>query len=132
MGEQHYVNMNPEQVSQFVNSESKDPVVMLNMIKYKAVVPETGMTGKESYKEYMRQATPFFLKANAEIVFYGSPKHMLIGPEDDTLWDDVLIVKYNTITDFMNMIMDKEYPSNLRASALMDSRLIHCTPNQKK
>ena len=111
MGEQHYVNMNTEQVSDFANNQSKDSVVMLNMVKYKALVPETGMTGKESYKEYMRQATPFFLKANAEIVFYGSPKHMLIGPEEDTLWDDVLIVKYNSVTDFMSMIMDKGYPS---------------------
>lgn len=132
MGEQHYVNMNTEQVSDFANNQSKDSVVMLNMVKYKAVVPETGMTGKESYKVYMRQATPFFLKVNAEIVFYGSPKHMLIGPEDYTLWDDVLIVKYNSVTDFMSMIMDKGYPSNLRAQALEDSRLIHCTPNQKK
>ena len=132
MGEQHYVNINSEQLSDFAHSEYKEPVVMLNMIKYKDVVPETGMTGKETYKEYMRQATPFFFKANAEIVFYGSPKHMLIGPEDDSLWDDVLIVKYNSVTDFMNMIMDKGYPSNLRAHALTDSRLIHCAPNQKK
>ena len=62
MGEQHYINMNTEQVSDFANNQSKDSVVMLNMVKYKAVVPETGMTGKESYKEYMRQATPFFFK----------------------------------------------------------------------
>lgn len=131
MGEQHYVNMNTEQVSDFANNQSKDSVVMLNMVKYKALVPETGMTGKESYKEYMRQATPFFLKANAEIVFYGSPKHMLIGPEEDTLWDDVLIIKYNSVSDFMNMIMADGYPSELREQALEDSRLIHCTPNQK-
>jgi hypothetical protein len=131
MDKHSYLNMNPEQVSEFAKSESKDSVVMLNMVKYKALVPETGMTGKESYKEYMRQATPFFLKANAEIVFYGSPKHVLIGPEADTLWDDVLIVKYNSVSDFMTMIMAKGYPSGLREQSLEDSRLIHCTPNQK-
>lgn len=131
MDKQYHLNMNPGQVSDFANSASENPVVMLNMVKYKALVPETGMTGKESYKEYMRQATPFFLKANAEIVFYGSPKHTLIGPEDDTLWDDVLIVKYNSVSDFMTMIMAKGYPSDLREQALEDSRLIHCTPNEK-
>jgi hypothetical protein len=123
--------MNPGQVSDFENSASKDSVVMLNMVKYKALVPETGMTGKESYTEYMRQAKPFFVKVNAEIVFYGSPKHMLIGPEEDTLWDDVLIIKYNSVSDFMNMIMADGYPSQLREQALEDSRLIHCAPNQK-
>lgn len=131
MDTQTYLNMNPEQISDFAKSESNDPVVMLNMVKYKALVPETGMTGKESYTEYMRQATPFFLKANAKIVFYGSPKHMLIGPEGDTLWDDVLMVKYNTVSDFMTMVMAEGYPSHLREQALVDSRLIHCTPNQK-
>ena len=132
MDKQYHLKMNPGQVSDFAKSESSNPVVMLNMVKYKAFVPETGMTGKESYTEYMRQATPFFLKANAEIVFYGSPKHMLIGPEEDTLWDDVLIVKYNSVSDFMSMIMAKGYPSHLREQALEDSRLIHCTLNQKK
>jgi hypothetical protein len=131
MDEQYYLNMNPDQVSDFVNSASGKPVVMLNMVKYKVLVSETGMTGKESYKEYMRQATPFFLKANAEIVFYGSPKHMLIGPEAHTLWDDVLIVKYNSVSDFMSMIMAEGYPSHVREQSLEDSRLIHCTPNQK-
>ena len=119
MDEQYYLNMNPEQVSDFINNASENPFVMLNMVKYKADVPETGMTGKESYKEYMRQTTPFFLKANAEIVFYGSPKHMLIGPEDDTLWDDVLIVKYNSVDDFITMIKAEGYPSHLRAQALI-------------
>lgn len=131
MEKHFYLNMNPEQVSDFVKSASEKSVVMLNMVKYKAHVSETGLTGKESYREYMKQATPFFLKAKAEIVFYGSPKHMLIGPEDDDLWDDVLIVKYNSVSDFMTMIMTKGYPSDLREQALEDSRLIHCTPNQK-
>ena len=131
MDKQHHLKINPGQVSDFANSASENPVFMLNMVKYKALVPETGMTGKESYTEYMRQATPFFLKANAEIVFYGSPQHMLIGPEDDTLWDDVLIIKYNTVADFMTMIMAKGYPSQLREQALEDSRLIHCTSHQK-
>lgn len=132
MDEQYYLKMNPGQVSEFANNASENPVIMLNMVKYKTLVPETGMTGKESYTEYMRQAKPFFIKANAEIVFYGSPKHMLIGPEDESLWNDVLIVKYNSVSDFMKMIMADGYPSELREQALEDSRLIHCTPNQKK
>ncbi|WP_052503398.1 hypothetical protein [Lacinutrix sp. Hel_I_90] len=132
MDEQYFLNMNPGHVSDFVKNTPETLVVMLNMVKYKAFVPETGMTGKESYTEYMRQATPFFLKANAEIVFYGSPKHMLIGPEADPLWDDVLIVKYHSVSDFMAMIKAEGYPSELRTQALTDSRLIHCAPNKKK
>lgn len=127
MGKQKYLNINPEQVSDFAKNSSAKPVVMLNLVKYKNAVQETGMTGKESYKEYMRQATPFFQKANAVVLFYGSPKHMLIGPENEELWDDVLLVKYNSVADFMNMVKAEGYPSHLRAQALSDSRLIHCS-----
>ncbi|TLP70675.1 hypothetical protein [Maribacter sp. ACAM166] len=131
MDKQYHLNMNPDQVSDFAKSISQNPVVMLNMVKYKALVPETGIKGKESSSEYMRQSTPFIVKANTEIVYYGSLKHLLIGSEEYTLWDDVLIVKYNSVSDFMSMLMAKGYPSNLREQALVNSRLIHCTPNQK-
>lgn len=122
----------PEQVSELVKIEPSTPFVMPNMVKYEALLPVTGMTAKESYKEYMKQATPFFLKANAEIVFYGSSKHMFIGPKEDIIWNDVLIVKSNSVSDLMPMIMGEVYPSNLREQALNDSRLIQCAPNQKK
>ena len=113
MDEQTYLNINPEQISDFAKTAPGRPVVMLNLVKYKMLVPETGITGKESYKEYMRKATPFFQKVNAEVLFYGSPKHM----------------KYNSVSDFMNMVKAEGYPAHLRAQALEDSRLIHCTPN---
>lgn len=129
MDKRTHLHINPKQLSDFERSSPESPVVMLNLIKYKNVVADTGKTGKESYKEYMRQATPFFAKANAEVLFYGSPKHMLIGPEDETLWSDVLIVKYNCVSDFMNMIKAEGYPSRLRELALEDSRLIHCAAN---
>ncbi|MGB3149876.1 MAG: hypothetical protein WBB27_04370 [Maribacter sp.] len=129
MDEQTYLNINPEQISDFAKTAPGRPVVMLNLVKYKMLVPETGITGKEAYKEYMRKATPFFQKVNAEVLFYGSPKHMLIGPEEESLWDDVLLVKYNAVSDFMKMVKTEGYPAHLRAQALEDSRLIHCTPN---
>jgi len=60
MGEQYHLNMNTDQVSDFAKSKSKNLVVMLNLVKYKTSAPETAMTGKKSYKEYMQRATPFF------------------------------------------------------------------------
>jgi uncharacterized protein (DUF1330 family) len=129
MGSEAYLKINPDQVSDFDESAPDRPVVMLNLVKYKALVPDKGITGKEAYKEYMRQAMPFFKKAKAEVLFYGTPKHMLIGPVEEELWDDVLLVKYESVSDFMKMVKTKGYPSQLRAAALDDSRLIHCAPN---
>ncbi len=126
MEEQAYLEINQEQLKAFLKAPADKAVVMLNLLKYKDLVPETGLSGKESYANYMRQATPFFQKANAKVLFFGSPKHMLIGPEEEELWDDVLLVKYETIGDFMGMVKAEGYPSHLRAQALGNSRLIHC------
>ena len=126
MGIQSYIEINQEQFKAFVKLPRDTTVVMLNLLKFKDVVPETGMSGEASYKKYMRQATPFFAKADAEVLFMGKPQTMLIGPDDEHLWDKVLLVKYNTISGFLGMVQAEGYPSHLRAQSLDDSRLIHC------
>lgn len=121
-----YLEINPEQFKAFAQLPMNTPLVMLNLLRFKELVPESGLSGAESYKEYMKAATPFFAKANAEVLYMGKPQSMLIGPEDDNLWDKVLLIKYNTIADFLGMVKAEGYPSHLRAQALEDSRLIHC------
>jgi len=124
--EDAHLEINPEQFKAFVQLPMDTPVVMLNLLRFKDAVPETGLSGAESYKEYMKAATPFFAKAGAEVLYMGKPKTMLIGPEDENLWDKILLVKYNTIANFLGMVKAEGYPSHLRAQALEDSRLIHC------
>lgn len=126
METQSHLEINPEQFKAFVQLPMDTTVVMLNLLKFKDMVPETGLSGAESYKEYMRQATPFFAKAGAEVLYMGKPKTLLIGPENEDLWDKVLLVKYNTIAGFLGMVQAEGYPSHLRAKALEDSRLIYC------
>lgn len=84
------------------------------------------MTGEASYKQYMKAATPFFEKIDAEIIFFGRPLLMLIGPEDETLWDDMLLVKYKNQSEFFKMTRAEGYPTKLREQSLQDSRLIYC------
>ena len=121
-----HTEINQDQFKAFVQLPSDTPVVMMNLLKFKMEVSETGISGAEAYKNYMKAAMPFFQKANAEILYMGKPKSMLIGPEDEMLWDKVLLIKYNTISDFLGMVQAEGYPAHLRAQALEDSRLIHC------
>ncbi len=62
MTEQSYVEINQEQFKVFAQLPMKTPVVMLNLLKFKDAVVETGLSGAESYKAYMKQAMPFFAK----------------------------------------------------------------------
>ena len=126
MEKQAYLEINKEQFKAFTLLPKDTPVVMLNLLKFKDRVPETGMSGEAVYKEYMKQATSFFAKADAEVLFFGKPQTMLIGPENEDLWDKLLLIKYNSITGFLGMVQAEGYPSHLRKEALDDSRLIHC------
>lgn len=121
-----YLKVNPEVFMNFKDAVGDEPVIMLNLLKYKERVEETGETGKVEYSNYLNAAAPFLKKAEATVLFFGAPKHMLIGPTDEALWDAVIVVRYHSFAHFMGMVQAKGYPSQLRERALEDSRLIHC------
>ncbi|WP_276472967.1 hypothetical protein [Maribacter huludaoensis] len=122
----YHKTINKEQLKALSLLPADKPVVMMNLLKFKDTVAETGLSGTESYKGYMKAAMPFFIKANAEILYLGKPQRTLIGPESEALWDKILLVKYKTPVDFLEMITAKGYPTHLRDKALLDSRLIQC------
>ena len=120
------MEINKEGLAVLATFDENSPVFMMNYLNYKERVSSTGKTGKETYNEYMKAAFPFFQKITAEIVFKGKPMATIIGLFEEKLWDEVLIVKYATKNEFFKLMEMKEYPSELRASALSDSRLIFC------
>jgi len=127
---QKFLNSEKEQFVEFIKRPFDTPLQMLNLLKFKDHVEETGLTGKEQYKEYMKATAPFFQKSNAKVLFYGNAQYTIIGPKGELEWDKVLIVEYEKKEDFVNMVTNKDYPSNLRTLALEDSRLIFCSPNK--
>jgi hypothetical protein len=124
-----FIIVNKEQLNALREVPENREVVMLNLLKYKDKVEETGLTGEASYKQYMKAAIPFFENIDAEIIFFGRPLLMLIGPEDETLWDDMLLVKYKNQGEFFKMARAEDYPTKLREQSLQDSRLIYCKPH---
>lgn len=121
-----YFEAEKEQFMAFLQLSIDQPLQMLNLLKFKDKVEETGLTGAEQYKQYMIAAAPFFQKTNAKILYNGTPQFTIIGPQNELEWDKVLIVEYATKEDFVNMVTQKEYPGHLRKMALTDSRLVFC------
>ena len=113
-------------IKQLQEFPEEQPVFMLNYLNYKKIVSETGKTGKETYADYLKAAVPFFNTLDAQIIFKGSPLATIIGPLDEPLWDEVLIVRYASKNEFFKLMEMKDYPRDLRALALTDSRLIFC------
>lgn len=120
------MEINNEGLQELKNFSDDTPVFMMNYLNYKEVVSSTGKTGKETYKDYMQAAFPFFQKIEADIIFKGKPQAFIIGASDEKLWDEVLIVKYANKNEFFKLMSFKDYPRSLRASALEDSKLIFC------
>jgi len=118
--------INKEALNLLSTFDENTPVFMMNYLNYKAEVSSTGKTGQETYKDYMKAAFPFFQKIDAAIIFKGKPQATIIGSSNEKLWDEVLIVKYANKNEFFKLMNFKEYPKELRASALLDSRLIFC------
>lgn len=122
---QTYLDADKEQFLKFMALPIDSPLKMLNLLKFKAVVEDTGKSGEETYQDYMEAAKPFFSKVNVKISFYGTPQFNLIGP-DDLEWDKILIAEYATREDFVTMVTMDGYPAEIRNSALVDSRLVFC------
>ncbi len=120
-----YLDADRERFNAFMTLPESGPLKMLNLLKFKTTVAETGKSGEETYNDYLQATTPFFAQVDAKIVFMGKPQFTLIGP-DANEWDKVLIVEYATREDFVKMVTMEGYPSELRKSALEDSRLVYC------
>lgn len=111
------------------------PVEMINLLRYReyaAYAEGSGhlpCAGREAYLRYGLAVQAFLDRAGARIVWHGSPRLMLIGPQDKA-WDDVLIVRYPDLGAFTAMVTDPGYLEIAvhRSAALLDSRLIVTGP----
>ena len=135
-----YLDATPESGKMFYQEfHNKGKVVMMNLLKFKpkadytnldSLKPEKGITGKEAYQLYMDNTLPELKKAGSRIVFFGTSKNFLIGPEFEK-WDAMLLVEHQSVAKFMEFAQNKDYLKTIghRTAALDDSRLLPINEN---
>ncbi|MGH0038488.1 MAG: DUF1330 domain-containing protein [Myxococcota bacterium] len=123
----------------FVEASPDAPVVMINLLRYRAQAqypdgapPEldtSACTGREAYARYAAVALPEIARAGGRVVWQGSAQATLIGPPDE-VWDEAVLVEYPSRSAFIQMVTRAEYLRGAphRAAALEDSRLIATAP----
>lgn len=121
---QNYIDTSADQIKALLNLKIDGPFQMLNLLKFKDRVEEENRSGEEQYTAYMKVAMPFLEKVKGKVVYYGSAKLAMIGPNEE--WDKIIIVEYTSKEAFIGMATAENYPSAMRALALEDSRLILC------
>jgi uncharacterized protein (DUF1330 family) len=108
-----------------------DPVVMLNMLRFRAQAEypdgsgHAPCSGREAYRRYTKEATRHFEPLGGRLVWLGQVERILIGPEQE-FWDEVFLAQYPSRRAFIRMVSDPDYIATTvhRTAALADSRLI--------
>jgi len=112
-----YISPSPEQMAAMRNMKLDGPVFMLNLLRF------AGEQGRAEYERYGQAAAPFLGETGASVRYLGNVAATVIGGEE---WDEVILVEYPSLDAFFKMTGNPDYPSDIRAGALEDSRL-YCT-----
>lgn len=136
-----YIHPSQEAGRKLFTRGLKGPIVMLNLLKFRDVAdytnhisisPKNPISGREAFDLYISHTRPFLNQSGGEILFLGESWEFFIGPSDET-WDFVMLIRQNSLDDFLNFANNKEYLKGIghREAALIDSRLLPIVENQK-
>ena len=122
-----HVHKDDEALAAMAAGDPTEPVVMLNMLKYRDIAAAghgvDGLSGRDAYEAYGREFAKLGPRFGGTPVWMGRALHTIIGEED---WDVVILVRYPTRRQFIEMVSDPDYVAiaPMRAAALADSRLV--------
>ena len=117
-----YIHPSPEQIKMIRDMDIDGPIVMLNLLRFK---PDGGA---EEYARSGTAAAPHLRHSGATLNYIGEVAATIIGGED---WDRIILVEYPSKVAFLEMFSNPDYPGEIRAGALADSRL-YCTQKATK
>ena len=124
-----YVDPTREQFEAFKALHRDEPILMLNLIRYREVADygdgASDVSGAEAYRRYGEESGPIFLRVGGSIVWRGRPELVLTGPPDEQ-WDAAFIARYPDAHAFLAMVTDPDYREAVkhRTAAVATSRLI--------
>jgi uncharacterized protein (DUF1330 family) len=75
----------PEQIQALLSHPSDQPVVMLNLLRFKphATEPDTGDSGEAAYQRYAAQMVPFVESRGGRVIWTGRVDGQVIGAGAD-------------------------------------------------
>lgn len=105
------------------------PVVMLNLLKFKAVA-DTGGKGVASYNRYGDAVTQMVEQRGGQVLWTGRVDQVLIGDTGAHDWDAVALVQYPSRQAFIDMVTSDTYDGahEHREGGLADTVVLACVP----
>jgi uncharacterized protein (DUF1330 family) len=111
-----------EQIHELLHAPDEGPVVMLNLLKFKA------RDGASEYTKYGGSVVQMVEARGGKVLWMGKVDQTLIGPVDEH-WDAIALVQYPSRKAFIEMTSTKEYDAahEHRESGLERTLLLACT-----
>ncbi len=123
------ITPNREQFEQLAQAPDDGPVVMLNLLKFKAKATDGSGSGAAAYGRYGDAAVEMIEAQGGRVLWAGRGQQILIGdPAED--WDQVLLVEYPNRKAFIEMVTTPEYDEahKHRESGLERTVVVACSP----
>ncbi|HEX6310773.1 MAG TPA: DUF1330 domain-containing protein [Acidimicrobiia bacterium] len=123
------ITPNREQFEQLARSPDTGPVVMLNLLKFRASTGDGRDSGAAAYARYGDAAVEMIENRGGRVLWAGRADQILIGDPDEP-WDQVLLVQYPTRQAFIEMVTTPEYVEahEHREQGLERTIVVACTP----
>lgn len=124
------IEVDDQALEQMRQAEPDEPVVMLNLLKFRERALTgfgvDGMSGQEAFRRYGELNNAANVRYDSEPVWLGPAHRTIIGTEE---WDLAILVRYPSRQHFIDKVSDPKYQeiSKVRAAALADSSLIELT-----
>ena len=98
-----------EQLGEAIAKGSNEPIVMLNLLKFKdkAVYKDgtaDGSDGRTAYNRYGMEMLQHVIENGGKVLFLGDAKSLVIG-EVEEMWDAVALVEYPSSEAFVKIAM---------------------------
>ena len=101
------------------------PIVMLNLMKFRSESLDGDGTGWDGYLRYSRMANKLIKERSGRIIWAGEVNGAALGPEVHGQWDYMALVTYPSPAAFLDMMHSDDYVlANVHSDNGCESHLI--------
>jgi len=124
------------QIDLLRNDPSPEPVVMLNLLKFRARAEyadgrKTDLTGAQAYGIYADAMRQVVERGGGKFLFAGDVKYLVIGAVEN-LWDIAALVQYPSAAEFVKIATSAEVTEiGVHRAAGLEGQLLICVSQRK-
>jgi uncharacterized protein (DUF1330 family) len=101
-----------EQLGVVAGDQRTGPIVMLNLLKFRARAAyadgrDADCTGEQAYQRYADQMVPYVESRGGRLLYQGDARALVIGAVGE-VWDTVALVEYPSPRTFLEIAMAPE------------------------